>query len=833
MDSRAFNVSKKEQGIITAKIVNKYEFNFEQFQAGLELAKDEQNPFLMKYTDIIQSDEAFILLSEFANFGSLDQVIQKKRNLSNPAIRAIMKQILEGLRLMHEKGLIHKNLKPSNILLHILPGSGRVNIKIVDYGMIKKQKQSRYSTFNCVDGTYPFLPPELMHASRAGSFTVDEKTDVWSAGIILYQLVAHKFPFPSTSQNDIKQFMQNKALDRPADIEDTLWNLITKMLEFNNEDRFTAEQSLKHIFFTGRKATKEITEEAKQLASKSIQIQGKESSPFSGITSMTQNPTSIPELSQWEQLNKPAESSSESKQSNQTESKQNNQTESKQNNQTESSTQQTSKEATQIQQDQEVSGIDYIKMVEVLKQPFIGDQNKKKDLQQQQEDECKKIITYLKDKTNDNERTQIIEAGVTKELLTSFELRDIQSIPPIYVEAFHVIVSPASKEVIQLLIIKKISHQGLFRLLDHKNIDIVRFSIKSIETVLSSSIVVSEDSQPHPFYNSISKCFGPKKLFTLIKRSDVDKTIKDLTAICFVKIFIRSDIPDKSWKQTFISHIKSIICDSDEQTKLKSRAALRYLAYNTENHTEILKGDFLKHIVTDLKRPLQGTEEEKKEIQQLQEYECVLIQAMIKDNEDKKTRKTILKAGIVDSLLEIFLQRDLSTITHTYVEAFYFLTCEFDDDDDYWLQNAKQQIPPLVHLLNHQNTKIVGDSLLSLSFIIIAGSNSASKTQKHPHFDLVSQCDGIGTLYSTFRRIDPSDTNKGMAALIVGNIFLNREIDNESIRHDIISYLKGLANDKDQWTQDESRRALKRLSKIEANRTEIEKDGFQIQKSNS
>lgn len=66
--------------------------------------------------------------------------------------------------------------------------------------------------------------------------------------------------------------MQNKALDRPADIEDTLWNLITKMLEFNNEDRFTAEQSLKHIFFTGRKATKEITEEAKQLASKSIQI---------------------------------------------------------------------------------------------------------------------------------------------------------------------------------------------------------------------------------------------------------------------------------------------------------------------------------------------------------------------------------------------------------------------------------------------------------------------------------------------------------------------------------------------------------------------------------
>ncbi|KAA6382368.1 MAG: putative CAMK/CAMK1 protein kinase, partial [Streblomastix strix] len=196
---------------------------------------------------------------------SLQDLIETNKDLSLPIIRVIMKQLLEGLRLMHEKGLIHRDLKAENIMLHSQLGSGRVQLKIMDFGLVKVQKKAQQSTHMTVAGTIPYMPPELLLGSN--EVKADSKVDIWSAGILFHLLASHQFPFESLSLQSIISFMISKKLNKPSNIlDEVLWNLITKMLSFDGKDRISAAEALNHEFFTGEKADEEISMNALRLA---------------------------------------------------------------------------------------------------------------------------------------------------------------------------------------------------------------------------------------------------------------------------------------------------------------------------------------------------------------------------------------------------------------------------------------------------------------------------------------------------------------------------------------------------------------------------------------
>ncbi|KAA6394886.1 MAG: putative myosin light chain kinase [Streblomastix strix] len=181
-----------------------------------------------------------------------------------------MKQIVECLRLMHEQGLIHRDIKDQNILLHSPIGSNRVEIKIADFGLVKVQKgDGKRTTFMSVVGTLPYMPPELLLGAdeEGDQVKADSKVDIWAAGIILHQLVAHCFPFKSTNLFTINKFMMSQRLDRPIIfIDDICWDLLTKLLAFDRKDRISASDALNHPFFTGEQAIKEISPLSIELA---------------------------------------------------------------------------------------------------------------------------------------------------------------------------------------------------------------------------------------------------------------------------------------------------------------------------------------------------------------------------------------------------------------------------------------------------------------------------------------------------------------------------------------------------------------------------------------
>ncbi|KAA6378204.1 MAG: putative CAMK/CAMKL/AMPK protein kinase, partial [Streblomastix strix] len=261
---QVFLVYNEQYGAIAAKVMKEEDFNLGEWQT-----RGKQNLFVLEYHSANLYGENAIILMQYANLGSLENNIEQQKDIPIPIIRVIMKQLFEGLCMMHEKGLIHRDIKGQNILLHSPTGSGRVIIKIADFGLVKSQKEPQKSTVMSVAGTFPYMASELILGSgeQDGQVKADEKIDVWASGIVLHQLALHSFPFKSLELPAIIMFMINKKLVRPQSfIDDALWDLITKLLAFDRKQRISAKDALMHPFFTSQQARNEISPKAVQLA---------------------------------------------------------------------------------------------------------------------------------------------------------------------------------------------------------------------------------------------------------------------------------------------------------------------------------------------------------------------------------------------------------------------------------------------------------------------------------------------------------------------------------------------------------------------------------------
>ncbi|KAA6378080.1 MAG: hypothetical protein EZS28_026393, partial [Streblomastix strix] len=144
---------------------------------------------------------------------------------------------------------IHKDIKCDNILLHCPPGSGHVYAKISDFGFAKKEDANNEQTY--IKGTIPYM-----------------KADIYSVGITFYRLLSHHYPVnKATIEQQRKKLAHLKCIDRPSEIKnDNLWDLISKLLEFDPVKRLSAAQALQHPFFTSPEAIADISKEQQKFA---------------------------------------------------------------------------------------------------------------------------------------------------------------------------------------------------------------------------------------------------------------------------------------------------------------------------------------------------------------------------------------------------------------------------------------------------------------------------------------------------------------------------------------------------------------------------------------
>lgn len=151
--------------------------------------------------------------------------------LSVAEVITIASQIAKGVAAIHERGIIHRDLKPANILF-----SSDHHIKVVDFGVAIPTNQTLHGESAFLFGTGPYMSPEQVQGT-----TLHEQSDIWSFGVILYEMVVGTSPFAS---NDLKETFKLILLGKYAPVESlrrnvplALVSLITRCLRLDPKER--------------------------------------------------------------------------------------------------------------------------------------------------------------------------------------------------------------------------------------------------------------------------------------------------------------------------------------------------------------------------------------------------------------------------------------------------------------------------------------------------------------------------------------------------------------------------------------------------------------------
>lgn len=154
------------------------------------------HPNIIQLFEAIQTNDRIYLVLEYCGGGDLSAYIQRYGRVSESVARHFMRQLAAGLQVLQEKNLIHRDLKPQNLLLATT--SATPLMKIGDFGFARSLTPLQLADTLC--GSPYYMAPEIIQSQK-----YDAKADLWSVGAILYQLVVGKPPFDGNSQLQLFQ----------------------------------------------------------------------------------------------------------------------------------------------------------------------------------------------------------------------------------------------------------------------------------------------------------------------------------------------------------------------------------------------------------------------------------------------------------------------------------------------------------------------------------------------------------------------------------------------------------------------------------------------------
>ena len=178
------------------------------------------------------------IVMEYINGKTLNELIKDKGRLNSTAVVSISKQIANALDCAHKHHIIHRDIKPHNIII-----DENLNVKVTDFGIARIATSSTITYTSSVLGTVHYISPE----QAKGKF-IDEKSDIYSLGVVMYEMVTGRVPFDTDNAVGIAMQHINEPLVEPIklvpNLEPWLNSIIVKCMEKTPENRFDSASSL-------------------------------------------------------------------------------------------------------------------------------------------------------------------------------------------------------------------------------------------------------------------------------------------------------------------------------------------------------------------------------------------------------------------------------------------------------------------------------------------------------------------------------------------------------------------------------------------------------------
>jgi len=170
--------------------------------------------------------------------GDLLNFVRKRTKLNEPTARFIFKQIIEGLEYLHAQNILHRDIKLDNILIDL-----NNTVKICDFGVSKQIKSGEVMRDQC--GTPAYIAPEILLNKGYEGFGVD----IWSAGVVLYTMLAGVVPFKHKYLNDLHYSIIQGKYEDIENISADAMKLLRGILEIDPKKRLSLQDILNSDWF--------------------------------------------------------------------------------------------------------------------------------------------------------------------------------------------------------------------------------------------------------------------------------------------------------------------------------------------------------------------------------------------------------------------------------------------------------------------------------------------------------------------------------------------------------------------------------------------------------
>jgi tRNA A-37 threonylcarbamoyl transferase component Bud32 len=221
----------------------------QRFVREARAADSIQHKNIVRVLDLASDEEtgSFYIVQELLTGESLADKLDREGVLSARAAATIMIPVLDALAAAHERGIVHRDVKPENVFLH-READGTITPKLIDFG-ISKVAEGGAGLAKTQTGTALGTPYYMSPEQVRGDSSIDHRADQWSAGVMLFELVAGRRPFLGDNYNllilEIMTRRAPRADEVTPGVDRSIATVIARALEPNRDDRFESTRAFR------------------------------------------------------------------------------------------------------------------------------------------------------------------------------------------------------------------------------------------------------------------------------------------------------------------------------------------------------------------------------------------------------------------------------------------------------------------------------------------------------------------------------------------------------------------------------------------------------------
>ncbi|UXR72419.1 Stk1 family PASTA domain-containing Ser/Thr kinase [Staphylococcus sp. IVB6240] len=212
----------------------------DRFEREVQNTTQLSHPNIVGVLDVGEEDDCFYFVMEYIDGMTLSEYIKSHGPIAPKQAIDFVEQILQGIQHAHEQGIVHRDIKPQNIMI-----DPQNTLKIVDFGIAKALSETTMTQTNHVIGTVQYLSPEQAKGEKTG-----ERSDIYSIGIVLYEMLTGEPPFSGETAVGIaiKQIQEPvpNITEQQSEIPQALSNVILRATEKEPANRYVTVSEMAH-----------------------------------------------------------------------------------------------------------------------------------------------------------------------------------------------------------------------------------------------------------------------------------------------------------------------------------------------------------------------------------------------------------------------------------------------------------------------------------------------------------------------------------------------------------------------------------------------------------